>query len=239
MPGLGQIYNGELTKGVSYVIILGSLYVLGARWALWLPDRMLLFGVLATVLAAFALYAFTVFEAFSKASRTDAAHQLKTYNRWYFYLAVWLVGNLALGSVYQYVKDHFIEAYRIPTKSMEPAIQPGDCVLADRTAYRRATPQRGDIVIFVYPDDRSKKFIKRLEALPGDTIRCADSTKKVVPHGSVYVLGDNREDSLDSRHFGFVPLGDVLARVRQVYYSSGKDGIRWGRIGMPFGRPAP
>ncbi len=109
-------------------------------------------------------------------------------------------------------------------------------MLADKTAYRRIAPQKGDVVTLVYPDDRSKKYIKRIEALPGETITCADGARKEVPHGFVYVLGDNRAHSYDSRQFGFVPLSDVIAKVRQVYYSSGTDGIRWSRIGAVVSR---
>jgi len=96
-------------------------------------------------------------------------------------------------------------------------------------------PQKGDIIIFVFIDDRSKRYMKRIEALPGDAITLADGTRQMVPHGSIYVLGDNRENSNDSRKFGFVPLSDVIAKVRQIYYSSGEDGIRWNRIGKTPG----
>jgi signal peptidase I len=114
---------------------------------------------------------------------------------------------------------------------MEPGVLRGDHVLADKTAYNRVSPKKGDIVIFVYPDDRSKRFVKRLEALPGETVVSPDGSKQQVPHGFIYVLGDNRENSVDSRKFGFVPLSDVLAKARQVYYSKGENGIRWSRIG--------
>lgn len=70
--------------------------------------------------------------------------------------------------------------------------------------------------------------------MPGDTVTLADGAKREVPHGSVYVIGDNRGKSVDSRKFGFVPLIDVIAKVRQVYYSSGADGVRWDRIGATY-----
>jgi signal peptidase I len=236
MPGLGQVYNGELIKGISYFIILLALYVIGARGTVLLPDTMLLFGALCTILVAVAVFAAAIVDAYRKAGMAEPAYQLTRYNRWYFYLAVWLLGSvLVSGAVDGYVRDNWIEAYKIPTGSMEPGVRKGDRVLADKTAYHRMAPKKGDVVIFVYPDDRSKKFIKRIEALPGDAITYADGTKKEVPHGFVYVLGDNRQNSIDSRQFGFVPLGDVIAKVRQVYFSSGTDGIRWSRIGAPVG----
>lgn len=235
MPGLGQVYNGELIKGISFFIILLALAFMGTRGTLLLPDGMLIFGTLATMVASFAVGIFSIVDAFNKASKADASYQPKIYNRWYFYVAVWFLGKIVLGGVTGYVTDNYMEAYRIPTGSMEPAVVQGDHVLADKTAYRRMAPKKGDVVIFVNPDNRSKKFIKRIEALPGDTITRADGAKEVVPHGFAYVLGDNREHSLDSRQFGFIPLSDVIAKVRQVYYSSGARGILWGRIGATVG----
>jgi signal peptidase I len=235
MPGLGQIYSGELIKGISYFLIILAVSIMGVQGTILLPDNMIIFGALATMLACGALYIMTVVDAFKKASAAEVAYQPKSYNRWYFYLAVWLLGSIVWGGVRNYSTENFIEAYRIPTTSMEPTVRQGDCVLADKTAYRRMPPKKGDVVIFVSPDDRSKKFIKRIEALPGETIDSADGTKKEVPHGYIYVLGDNRSNSYDSRQFGFIPLRDVVGKVRQVYFSSGINGILWERIGVTIG----
>jgi len=235
MPGLGQIYNGELIKGMSYFVILQVLYILGFRGTVLLPDRMLILGALCTILAVIILYAAAVIDSYRKAA--EKAYEPASYNRWYFYVAVWLLGwVLVSGAVFGYVRDNVVQAYKIASGSMEPAVLLGDRVLADKTAYRRIAPRKGDIVTFVYPDDRSKKYIKRIEALPGETITSADGTMKEVPHGFVYVLGDNRAHSYDSREFGFVPLSDVVAKVRQVYYSSAPDEIRWSRIGTVVNR---
>jgi signal peptidase I len=235
MPGMGQIYNGEQVKGISCFIIFLVLYIVGFQWSVLLPDRLLIAGVLCTIVAVFGIYAVCVIDAYRKAKRL-AAYRLTPYNRWYFYIAAWMLGYVLIsGAVYDYVRNNFLEAFKIPSASMEPAVMGGDRVLADKTAYRRMAPKKGDIVIFLYADDRSKRFIKRVEALPGDTVTLADGTRQEVPHGSVYVLGDNRGSSVDSRKFGFVPLSDVTARVRQVYYSSGDDGVRWNRIGTVLG----
>jgi signal peptidase I len=235
MPGLGQIYSGELIKGISYFLIILAISIMGLRGTILLPDSMMIFGALATMLACGALYITTVVDAFKKASMADTAYPLKSYNRWYFYLAMWLLGTLVWGAVRNYGTENLIEAYRIPTASMEPGVHQGDRILADKTAYHRMAPKKGDVVIFVYPDDRSKKFIKRIEALPGEVVTYADGTKAPVPHGHVYVLGDNRENSIDSRQFGFIPLRDIVGKARQVYFSSGINGILWERIGVTVG----
>lgn len=235
MPGLGQIYNGELVKGISYFILIPTLFAVGIRTILLLPDRLLIYGALAVMIAAGALYIFTIVEAFNQASKTDISYMLKSYNRWYFYLAAWLLGSVLSGLGQAYVRDNYIEAYTVPTSSMEPGVKQGDYVLADKTAYHRLSPKKGDVVIFVGPDDRSKKFVKRIEALPGETIIRQDGASEKVPHGFAYVLGDNREHSLDSRQFGYIPLRDIVAKVRQVYFSSGFKGIVWERIGVVIG----
>jgi signal peptidase I len=180
-----------------------------------------------------------IVDAYRKAGTIEASPLATGYHRWYFYLAIWLLGFVLIpDSVLGYVKDNFIEAFKIPAGSMEPGVLKGDRVLADKTAYRRMAPKKGDIVVFFYPDDRSKFFLKRIDGLPGDTITLADGSKQTVPHGFIYVLGDNRGNSLDSRNFGFVALRDVVGKVRQVYYSSGEDGIRWSRIGAALSGPA-
>jgi signal peptidase I len=233
MPGMGQIYNGELVKGISVFVIFLALYIIGFQFTVLLPDRLLIIGILCTIMATIAIYAIAVIGAFQNAKKLDVVYQPTRFNRWYFYIAVWMLGYVLISSaVYDYVKHNFIEAFSIPSVSMEPAVMKGDRVLADKTAYHRMGPKKGDIIIFVFMDDRSKRYIKRIEALPGDTIILADGTRQTVPHGSIYVLGDNREHSSDSREFGFVPLSDIIAKVRQVYYSSGEDGIRRKRIGM-------
>lgn len=78
-------------------------------------------------------------------------------------------------------------------------------------------PQKGDVVTFVSPNNRSRLFIKRIEALPGDRVRMPDGSAQTVPNGFAFLLGENRGDSLDSRQFGFVPLRDIVAKARQVY----------------------
>jgi signal peptidase I len=231
-PGLGQIYNGELVKGISYYIILLALTIAGVRWAVLMPDIWLIFGILCTIAVTMAVYILAIVSGYRKAKSLENSYQPTQYNRWYFYLAVWLLGFILIpGSVSGYITNNFLQAYKIPTRSMEPGVLRGDCLLADKTAYHRMSPKKGDLVIFLYPDDRSKPYIKRLEALPGETVVLADGSKQQVPHGYIYVLGDNRDNSQDSRMFGFVPFADVIGKARQVYYSSGQDGIRWNRIG--------
>lgn len=235
MPGLGQIYNGELIKGISFFIFVLTVLAAGSRGIPLLPDYLLIYGALMVMLAMGSLYVFAIVDAFNRASKSEVSYQLKPYNRWYFYLAVWLLGSVLFGMTQGYVRDNCIQAYNVPTSSMEPGVHRGDRVLADKTAYHRMSHKKGDVVIFANPDNRSIMFVKRIEALPGNVVTRPDGTAEIVPHGFAYVLGDNRENSVDSRQFGFIPLRDIVAKVRQVYFSSGSQGIQWSRIGAIVG----
>lgn len=123
-------------------------------------------------------------------------------------------------------------------ESMVPTIFPGERVLVDASAYDTASPLRGDIVVFYPPVDFIAPNVKRVVGLPGERIqvrggvvmidgevlaegiatdptRCGagETCRLVVPEGTIYVLGDNRYNSFDSRHFGPVPLEAVVGRV--------------------------
>lgn len=135
-----------------------------------------------------------------------------------------------------------ISIYSIPSGSMMPSLQAGDHIVV--TPYRFSIPQRGDVVVFHEPADPSQLVVKRIIALPGDVIdsrggrvRIGEHTlaepyllkqaatgpisAQVIPHDSFYVMGDNREDSVDSRIWGTLPRDLVVGRVRLVLWSSG------------------
>ncbi len=159
---------------------------------------------------------------------------------------------------------------------MEPTLEIGDHILVNKfmygiriplTSFRFLPwqdPQRGDVIVFIYPLDPSKDFIKRVVAVGGDTVQLVN--KKVflngkevpdphavykeesfipadqkrdnfgpvtVPAGNLFVLGDNRDRSLDSRFWGFVPVNDVRGKAFVIYWSwdSQRTTLRWMRLG--------
>ncbi|MBM7623540.1 signal peptidase I [Sporohalobacter salinus] len=128
-----------------------------------------------------------------------------------------------------------VQAFFIPSGSMEPTLKPGDRIFVNKFIYRFQDPQRFDIIVFKYPVDPHKKFIKRVIGLPGDTVKIVDGTVYVngkaieedytlnkgysdyhkieVPSQNYFVLGDNRNNSEDSRFWGFVPRENIVGEA--------------------------
>lgn len=126
------------------------------------------------------------------------------------------------------------ETFVIPSGSMEPTFKPSDRVLALKSIYWLRLPYRGEIIIFRWPKDESKDFVKRVIGLPGDRVEVRERKVYVnghplkepyeaeeprdpfgpteVPQGSLFVMGDNRNNSYDSRRWGFVPLKNLVGK---------------------------
>ncbi len=214
----------------------------------------------------------------------------------------WTRSILIAFALFVLVRTFVVEAFRIPTSSMENTLLVGDFLLVNKAVYGAeipgthlhfpafAEPERGDVVVFAPPQDASKNYVKRLVGMPGDTLEMREkilyvnghpmhepyaryidqrgdavhpdmrwqshhliaSTARtyhptrdnwgplVVPPAQYFMLGDNRDNSEDSRYWGFVPRDAIRGRPWFVYYSfdpslSGRMPwlryVRWGRIG--------
>ncbi|HKZ54957.1 MAG TPA: signal peptidase I [Anaerolineales bacterium] len=128
---------------------------------------------------------------------------------------------------------------RVESISMEPSLYEGELVVVSRLAYRWREPQRGDIIVFRYPKDPTKRYIKRVIGLPGDQVSMSDgrvfvnglpleepyiaanpssSGEWVVEPGKVFVLGDNRNNSNDSRSWGALAISEIIGKAILVYW---------------------
>jgi signal peptidase I len=129
---------------------------------------------------------------------------------------------------------------RVESISMQPNLFAGDFVIVNKLAYKLGPPQRGDIIVFRYPPDPTQiPYIKRVIGLPGDHLVIQDgqvyvngeqlvepylsvSTSRggewVVPENSLFVMGDNRNNSSDSRSWGMVPMENVIGKALVIYW---------------------
>jgi signal peptidase I len=132
------------------------------------------------------------------------------------------------------------ERIRVESVSMQPTLYAGDFVIVNKLAYQFSpVPRRGDVIVFKYPPDpETTPYIKRVIGLPGDQIHIADGKVYIngqlmfepylkvvtklggdwtVPEGQLFVMGDNRNNSSDSRKWGFVPLENIIGRAELIY----------------------
>jgi signal peptidase I len=175
-----------------------------------------------------------------------------------------------------FIRAYIIQAFKIPSGSMIPTLLIGDHILVNKFIYGTKIPfsdnrflvlrkpEKGDIIVFKYPEDPKKDFIKRVIATEGDSIESRDKViyvdgKKViepyayhsdrnirsggndvrdnfgplvVPPGKIFVMGDNRDQSYDSRYWGFVDIKAVKGEALIIYWSwDPKDWLRFNRIG--------
>ena len=127
----------------------------------------LVIGSLALMLGVFV---YAAVDAGLLARNTVADYRLKEYNRWYVYLILIVVSLTYPTNLASSIREHVLHAFKIPSASMLPSILPGDYILLNKAAYKTQAPRRGDVVVFIYPNDRRLYFIKRIAALPGDSI---------------------------------------------------------------------
>jgi signal peptidase I len=180
------------------------------------------------------------------------------------------------------IRTFAIQAFKIPSGSMIPTLQIGDHILVNKFLIGTAVdipftninlftlpgirkPQRGDIIVFKYPVDPERDFIKRAIGIEGDVIESKDKTiyvngrklvepysqhvddsiksrdmdrrdnfgPVIVPKNSIFVMGDNRDQSYDSRFWGFVDVHQIKGKAVIIYWSwdSNKTWVRFNRIG--------
>ncbi|MFQ5356422.1 MAG: signal peptidase I [Mariprofundaceae bacterium] len=208
----------------------------------------------------------------------------------------WIESLLIVAIIAIVIRSFIIAPFKIPSSSMVPTLAIGDYIFVQRYPYGLripftdyqffpSAPERGDVVVFDYPEDRSKDYIKRIIGLPGDEIRyehnklfingkemslefqsrytyfLSDGNVDIsnlfqeqltginheilrkketirdgiwqVPDGKFFVLGDNRNNSRDSRFWGFVPQSYLVGRAVIIWWSWDKftSNVRWERLG--------
>ena len=290
MSGLGHIYCGRIVKGLVltfisciFIPIIFSAFAVS-------HSSVRIAVILIALLASTAVWLFAIIDSGCIAKRTSESYILKDYNRWYVYVLLALMGTGCSTQIAFNIRTTLLEAFRVPAASVYPTIVPNDRLLANKLAYKNKDPERGDLIVFLSPEDRRQNYIKRVIAVAGDTVEMRDGqlyindeqlkrqkivqseldgirievdgkplegdvfeetngdaqykiflagppndqgptdfAKMTVPEHHCFVLGDNRNLSLDSRHFGPVPLATIKGRADYLYWPA-KDWSRFGRI---------
>lgn len=276
IPGIGQFYNKQVLKGGAFIVAIIVAYTIEEAFA-----PLFIVGLL--------VYLIGIKDAFDSAetSKGSGGRFLRQEKA----VVLFIVIMLSLQAVpFSYiVKNHIIEAFKVPSGAMRPTLMVGDHFLIGKTKSFRDSLKRGDIVVFPYPVNPEKNFVKRVIGTGGDKIeiikgdlfindqlipttlvgvretderppskeygpptvyeeRIDDAAYHIqylrdkaavnggpwlVPQDAVFVMGDNRDNSQDSRVWGPVPRSSIAGIAMKIYWSWDYEGakVRWERIG--------
>ncbi|MGA8206226.1 MAG: signal peptidase I [Woeseiaceae bacterium] len=240
VPGSGYWIVGRRRSGLATAVAVAGIVMVFA-WTRLLLDPA---GYYALLLAESVFLLATALHAATLAFRSAGEKR-----NWRFAIASSVACYAAL-YVFFSVRDTTLgyETFVVPASSMAPTILRGDYILVDTWAYRHADPEAGDVVVFTQPQT-GIKYVKRVIGTPSDTValvsnvlvrngeridepytldddnavRIFDLPEQTVPPDDYLVLGDNRNNSRDSRFFGAIPRGNIVGKVRHVFFASGDD----------------
>jgi signal peptidase I len=261
-PGLGHIYLGQARRGITLFVLVMIADTLLMFAMMGVLARFWMFAVSLGLLLGLWLY--IMVDAIGRAYRMrDYPHE--GYNRWTTYAGAFVLACIIFAAPCIYAvhanASGQLLVLNAVTPSMEPTLRVGEYFLADATYYRSRAPSRGDVAVYLHPKQAHLYYIKRIIAVEGDRVaikggravvngmmveepyldalvadsRFANMPELRVPTGHVYVLGDNRSNSVDSRDtvaHGAVPVANLVGRVTDIAISRHLPRIgRW--VGTP------
>lgn len=281
-PGLGHFYAGQLPlAAVAFVVVrlVGLLTIV----LLLLLASLGAFGIAAPLVLGLSLWVGLLVHAARTARHAPVEYRLRAYNRWWIYAGILLLDAFVGSQVsFGWIKKHMLEAFQLPSSSMDPTLMRGDYLFVTKLGLARPV-ERDEVVVYQDPS-RGVAFIKRVVGLPGDTLamaagalhrngrsvsepwsRLAEAVPEqpatsdfsghfpyllrdtagyrptmrdwgpiLVPADAMFLLGDSRDNSYDSRFEGPVPLGFIRGKPLVIYFSVDRAqgwSVRWSRIG--------
>lgn len=270
-PGFGQVYNGQIKKGIIFFLITFTLPLfLG-----FTRIGIFFIGFFLIIFIDFIFRIYVIYDAVKNAKKLKN-YILKPYNSWFYYLTI-IIGIVTITWFYDYNSIVGVKSYSIPTTSNEPTIKVGDKVVGDLNAFGNKKPSYGDIVIFQKKDSLNP-WIYRIVGLPNDKLKiennflvingkkCKTSfiketksevfdvneydeelpnglkhriytfkkpfeenknsiTEINIPANSYFLIGDNRDNAMDSRYIGVITKEEILAKVVFGYWGKTNDRI--------------
>ncbi len=245
--GTGHIYNGSLKKGL---ILCTVSIILGLIIPLFIGTFT---GLAIGITAGLIFWLGVCIDAWREARR-QRDYELQRWNKWWVYLLV-ILFNIGAGTALEsIVTAYSYEAFKAPSGSMLPTLQIGDHFIAEILGENEPV-HRGDIIIF-FNEENDVNFVKRIIGLPGETLSIkqqvvfiegqplkepyANHTKAhffvpvrdnfapvTLDTDEYFVMGDNRENSYDSRWLGPVKRQDITARTKYIYFPGDMESEGW------------
>ncbi len=262
----------QVSKGISLFLSF-SFSILVFSWlAIQGPNKILSILVFIGFSFSSGIYLLNLIDAYRMATELSGKNEM---HKFHIFLSILFFGYFfILQQIADYTGSHLVKFYTVPSQSMSPNVIKGDYIFVSNCSGCQRAVKRDDIATFIYPNDRTTTYIKRIIGLPGDTVEIKSTDVLVngksiskgetnelgsrqlndllkdhiailemadsgeiypvlwkkdesikneifkVPFGQVFVLGDNRSHASDSRHFGSLPLTDLVGVAKQIFFST-------------------
>jgi len=257
--GLGQVYARRLKRGIVFFCAMSVYSIILCLYVISPTTRVNIYWLaLAIFMIIFEI--FVDIDAFFYAKSYNTRNNLNrdaTFRR----RVKIIIGVLIIFIIFNptnllrtYIKNNVIQSFMIPSVAMSPTLIKDDKIFVDLVVYKKSEPKRGDIVVFKYPKDPKKYFVKRLVAKGGDEIEIKDGSVLInsvkldepkilekfyyynegvyakeggvvkIPEGNYYFLGDNSMFSKDSRYWGYVPKKYIVGRAYKIWFPFNRSG---------------
>jgi signal peptidase I len=172
LPGLGQVSAGKLVKGIVFFLVIISFNLGLVLYYLHPATKINVFGFVAGLISLGIIF-FAAIDAYFSAKKYNSSHNLSgsitLKKRSLLVLAmVCVLGIYFLAALF--FQKSFYRLYATPPDAMEPTLYRGELVLVDLRAYKRSVVQRGDVVLYKYPQEPEKTYMHRIIGLPGESV---------------------------------------------------------------------
>lgn len=266
----GHLYAGRPARAACVLAGIYFLPTIALAVLLHLSSNVVSIALLVSIYVGFSVWYIADAAIVAKSQRPQ---QLAWYQRWWIYIGVIVLFHLGYPEIFNLTRNYLAEAFTVPGRHMSDTLIPGDRLIVDNFEYR-FWPVRHGHVISYYDYDNEVVQVQRVIGLPGDVIEIRDGIvqrngerldepyakhlgtvrdprfveygPETVPDDHLFVMGDHRRVSYDSRMRGFVPIEDVVGRAKVIYWSrvprkveidefSSEDqasGTRWHRRGQ-------
>ena len=257
LPGLGQIYARRVKRGILFFCVQYAAAITAILYAISLNSKTDIYLLaLAVLLTGFGI--FVIVDAYNCAKtyniKNNLIRNITTKKR--VFLIIGIIFFMAFNPsriISPYLKTNGVEAFKIPSGAMKPTLLKGDRILVDKNIYKKSKPKRGDLIVFLYPKDTKRYFVKRIVGLPNEVVEiqngkviingnivqepnvlknyysnAGDYAKEgqavKIPENSYYVLGDNSAFSKDGRYFGFVADEYIIGKAYKIFFPFNRSG---------------
>ncbi len=253
LPGLGFLYCGKTRTSI--LIYLCLLLVGNVSFAMIIFCDFKPFNIIIPAILSLMFYITVIVLSFKKAKaikKVIISNQHLIYHKWFFYIfLIIFFGYAALVAVPIWSR---YEAFKIPSTGMEDTLLVGDLLFADMYAYDDGLPNVNDVVVFIWPGNQQTIYLKRCVAIAGQTVELRDKILYVdgkifpekpmvkytsaagddvrtnfgpfiVPDDNFFAIGDNRDNSYDSRYWGAVHKDYIMGKAVRIYWSPDFDRI--------------